>query len=91
MDVDTVSISLVVYPFAFKDIAIYMPEFSSATSFIELPIALILGSIFPLLASVAMLHVTKPLSYVSSSIFKLYFISLLQLRFINGFKVHSIY
>jgi len=50
--------------------------------------SVILGSIFPLLASIAMLHISIPLTSVRSSIFELNSVSFFQLRFIDLF-MHS--
>ena len=83
MDVNSVPIGLVVYPFAFKNIAIDMPELASAACLIKLPISFVFRSILPLLAAVAMLHVSIPLAYVGGPIFKLNFIALLKLVFID--------
>ena len=83
MDVNSVSISLVVYPFALKNVSVDMPELASATCLIKLPISFVLGSIFPFLAAVAMLHVAVPLADVGGPVFKLNLITLLKLVLID--------
>jgi hypothetical protein len=91
MNVNTVTISFIIYPFSFENVTVNVPELASTARFVELPVAFILGSVFPFLASVSMLHISIPLSSVSGSIFELNSVPLFQLRFIHLFMhIHGI-
>ena len=57
MNVDTVSVSLIVKPFAFKDIAVNMPKFTLTAGFIKPPISFVFGTVFPDLDTVTVLEI----------------------------------
>ena len=79
MDINSVAVGLVVEPFPFEHIAIHVPELAVSACFIESPISLVLGSVFPDLDAVAMLQVSEPLADVCCAIFEMDFWSLFQL------------
>jgi hypothetical protein len=76
MDIYPVAIGLIIKPFAFENIAIDMPKFSMATSFIQTPVAFILGPILPYLNPIPMLHIPQPLSLIRCSVFEVNFSTL---------------
>jgi hypothetical protein len=91
MNVNAVAVGLVVDPFAFENVSVDMPEFAPSAGLIEFPVAFVLGPVLPLLAPVAMLHVSVPLTDICRPIFELDLVPLLQLRFVNFFHLHSVY
>ena len=90
MDVDTIPICLVVIPLALENVSINMPELSLATCFIEHPVSFVFGTIFPHLHTIPMLHVSKPLASVGSSILKVDFRSGFKLRFVDVIHLHGV-
>jgi hypothetical protein len=83
MDINSISIGLVVKPFSFENVAINVPELAMSASLIESPMSLILSSVLPNLNSISMLHISEPLASVGCSIFEVNFSSLIELSFIN--------
>ena len=64
MNVDSLSIRLVIDPVSFVNIAIDVSEFAEAVSSIIFPVALIAGSIRPDLLTVAVAEPSNPLTGV---------------------------
>jgi hypothetical protein len=87
MYIDTPAVSLVIEPFAFKDITIDVPEFTVTAGLVESPMALVFGTVLPDLNAVAMLHVSEPVTGVSGTVFEVNFSTLLKLRFIDVLHV----
>ena len=83
VDVNAVTIGLVIEPLPLEDVAVDMPEFSVSAGLIEPPMALILCAIFPNLDSVSVFHIAEPLTCVSGPIFEVNFASLIELCFVN--------
>jgi hypothetical protein len=70
MNVDSVSVGLIILPLPLKDVSIDMPEFTLATSLIETPISFVTSAIGPNLNSVTVLHVPEPLPFINGPILK---------------------
>ena len=83
MNIDTIAVCLIVEPLTFKHITVNVPEFSVSASFVEPPVAFILGTIFPDLHAISMFHISQPLTCISGSILEKDLALLLKLGFIN--------
>ena len=83
MNIDTIPVSFIIKPLSFKDVAINVPEFSVSTSFVEPPVAFVLGTIFPDLDTVSMFHISQPLACIGGSVLEKDLALLLKLGFIN--------
>lgn len=70
MNVDSVSISLVVLPLAFVDVSVGVPELSTTVRFILAPLSFVLGVVRPDLDSWSVPLVIEEVSFVNSSVFK---------------------
>jgi len=68
VSVDSIALSFIVDPLAVKHVAIYVPEFTLAASFVLTPVSFIASSIRPNLDAVAVFESAHPLSAVDSSI-----------------------
>ena len=90
MNVDSVTVGFVVKPFSLKDITVYMPKLSVSACLVEPPVTFILGAILPNLLAVPMLHVSEPLSNVSSTVFKMDLTSIFELGLVDIIKINSV-
>jgi len=79
MYINSISIGFIILPLAFEHITINVPELAFSTSFVMFPISLIASSIWPYLDSVTVLHITKPLTLVNSTVLEYDLATLLQL------------
>jgi len=70
MYVNAVAICLIVFPETFIDISIGMPEFTLAVRFVEAPLALVFGAIWPNLSSWAVTGAIFEVSTVDCAVFK---------------------
>jgi len=68
MDVDSKAIGFIIFPLAFVDITICVPEFSSAVSLILAPLTLVLGTIGPDLHTRSVSHSIFEVSLIDCSI-----------------------
>jgi hypothetical protein len=68
--VDTIPVSFIVDPLSIINISVDVNELALSMSSVILPLPFILGSIWPLLDSVAVSEPTNPLSVISSSSFE---------------------
>ena len=79
MDVDSVSVCLVVHPIALVDIAVDVNELALAVCSVVLPVAFVTGTVGPNLFSEAISEASDPLSIVSSACFEYVSVSLFPL------------
>jgi len=68
--IDTISVGLIVLPFAVIDVTINMSKFTFAVSPIIFPLSLIFGTIRPLLFSEAVTETTDPFAIIGGSSFE---------------------
>jgi hypothetical protein len=64
------SVSFVIQPLAFVDVAIGVDEFALAVCFVVLPVSFISRTIWPHLASVAVSETVRPLTSIDGAIFE---------------------
>ena len=70
MNIHSISICFVIFPFSFEDITINMPKLSFSTCFIFFPFTIITSTIRPLLKSSSFSHISSPFSIKYGSTLK---------------------
>jgi hypothetical protein len=73
MSIHSISVGFIILPFTFKDVPVYMPEFSLSMSFVLSPKTLIPRTIRPNLSTFSVPHIIFPVSFVDCSVGKLMF------------------
>ena len=66
MSVDTLAVSLIVDPVTIINVTVRMIQLAFTIGFILTPFALVLGTIWPLLLSITVAVLTKPITFVNS-------------------------
>ena len=70
MNINTVPVSFIVFPLAFIDVTISMPELSAAVSLVLAPFTLILSVIGPNLDTWSVSHIILKVAFINSSVFE---------------------
>ena len=70
MNINAVSVGLVILPLAFVDVAVGVPELTATVSFVFAPLALILGVVWPYLHARSVPHFVLEIALVNCTVLK---------------------